>query len=340
MIRQYRYEDKQDWDHYTLNHPDATVFHLTAWKESIESSFGHRSLYLMAEDSGRVVGLLPLFEVRSFLFGHYLVSSPFAELGGVLSDNQEIERLLVQRAAELAEERKCDYLELRNRKEHPGLLTKSLYYNFRREISPDHHENLMAIPRKSRAMVRKGIKSGLVAEIGDHLLPEFYHLLVLNFHRLGTPVFAKRYLAGLLNKRELKATILLVRAPDQKPCAGVLSFFFKDQVLPYYAGSNFTYRSLAPNDFMYWKLMQYGSENGYRIFDYGRSKEGTGSFSFKKNWGFKPEPLAYQYHLVSADGLPDLSPANPKYQKKIEMWQKLPLWATRLMGPKISKYLC
>lgn len=341
IIREYTTKDKTVWDKYVLNHPFATIFHRIAWKEVIEDSYSHKSFYIFSQDegSGRITGILPLFEIKSFLFGHYLISNPFAELGGILADDEKVEELLLKRAVDISENLNCDYLELRNRKELPGMLTKSLYYNFQREISQDNDENLKAIPRKSRAMVRKGIKSGLVSEMGHHLFSEFYDMLSLNFHRLGTPVFSRSYLRKLLKKEDLKTTILIIRTPEKQTCAGVMTFFFKDQVIPYYAGSDFTLRSLGPNDFMYWELLRFGADNGYRVFDYGRSKENTGSFSFKKHWGFKPTPLAYQYHLGKIDELPNLSPANPRYQKKIEMWRKLPLWVTKTIGPMIAKNL-
>jgi len=119
----------------------------------------------------------------------------------------------------------------------------------------------------------------------------------------------------------------------------VLSFYFKDQVIPYYAGSDFEFRRLAPNDFMYWKLMEKACLDGYKWFDFGRSKVDTGSFSFKKHWGFEPQPLAYQYILHKLKELPNISPANPKYQKKIEMWKKMPFGLTKMVGPFIAKYL-
>ncbi|MBF0468397.1 MAG: FemAB family PEP-CTERM system-associated protein [Desulfamplus sp.] len=341
IIRQYTSKDKNAWDRYVLKHPFSTIFHLTAWKEVVEDSFHHKSFYLVCEDenSSRITGLLPLFEIKSLLFGHYLISNPFAELGGILADDDDVEAPLLNRAVVISKKLNCDYLELRNKKELPNLLTKSLYYNFQREISHDHDENLKAIPRKSRAMVRKGIKSELASEMGHHLFSEFYEMLSLNFHRLGTPVFSRAYLEKLLKKDDLKTNILVIRTKEQQTCAAVMTFFFKDQVVPYYAGSDNTMRHLGINDFMYWELMKHGADRGYRIFDYGRSKEGTGSFSFKKHWGFKPNPLAYQYNLVKIDQLPNLSPANPKYQKKIEMWRRLPLWATKIIGPFIARNL-
>jgi FemAB-related protein (PEP-CTERM system-associated) len=160
-----------------------------------------------------------------------------------------------------------------------------------------------------------------------------------SYHSLGTPIFPKKFFDAFLEIFGDQSQILLVRNKDNIPVAAVMTFFFKDQVVPYWAGSLFEYRNLSPNDFMYWELMRYGCENGYNFFDYGRSKKDTGSFHFKRHWGFEPKQLAYQYHLNRVDEIPNLSPNNPKYKKKIEMWRKIPHFATKIIGPPIAKYL-
>ena len=367
-----------------MQHPDSSVFHLTSWKEVIEQTFGHKSIYLLAlntepcavspssnsahhgnSEAGRrgskeqlnakdelppgfpaskpqaevIVGILPLFHIKSLFFGNYLISLPFVEIGGVVTDNEMVARELLDRAAEIAKEIGCDYVELRNRKPVFDLPVKSLYYNFRREIFTDDSQNMKAIPRKARRMVRQGGKKGLKSEIGNHLLTEFYDIFAKSYHRLGTPVFPVKLFKNLIKAFDNKVQILLIRSKDKTHIASVMTFFFKDQVVPYYAGSVFEYRNLAPNDFMYWELMRYGCENGYKIFDFGRSKIDTGSYHFKRHWGFEPVQLAYQYHFIKAKEIPNLSPSNPKYQKKIELWRKLPLSVTKILGPPIAKYL-
>jgi FemAB-related protein (PEP-CTERM system-associated) len=282
---------------------------------------------------------LPLFKIKSVLFGNYLISIPFAESGGILADNFEIESALQSHGMEIAREMNVDYLELRNNRPIQGLYTKDLYFNFSREIFPTPDENLNAIPRKSRAAVRKGIKEGLVSQFGKQGFDDFYEIMARSYHNLGTPVFKKGFFRKFLEVFGENSNILLIRTEKGVPVAGVLTFYFKDRVMPYYAGSRFEYRALCPNDFMYWELMRDGCEKGYKIFDFGRSKMDTGSFSFKVHWGFQPQPLVYQYYLVKIKELPNLSPANPKYQKKIELWQKLPFKLTKILGPPIARYL-
>ena len=336
------------WDAYVHSHSQGTLFHLTHWKTVIEKAFGHKSYYLMAISSTQVKnqvpqstinGILPLFQLKSVLFGNYLISVPFAEIGGVLVDDSETQNALLSEAQKLSEKLKCDYLELRNPVAINGYKTKDLYVNFKRDILPELEDNLTAIPRKARRMIRQGEKYGLSFEFGIHLLDEFYQVMSSSYKNLGTPIFPKGFFQIFLNTFRDQCQLLMVRTKEGDPAAGVLAFFFKDQVLPYYAGSEFNHRNLAPNDFMYWQLLKYGWEKGYKIFDFGRSKIDTGSYHFKRHWGFEPIPLAYQYHLVRSKELPNLSPTNPKYKKKIEMWRKLPLPITQLLGPPIAKYL-
>jgi FemAB-related protein (PEP-CTERM system-associated) len=332
-------DDASEWDAYVNAHPDGTLFHLTAWKRMVENTFGHKSYYFLAKNNEGTKGVIPAFEMKSLLFGHFFVSVSFAESGGALAGSQEIVSHLLNHISGVSREKKAAYVELRNTKAHPGLETKDLYYNFSKELFSDNDLNLKAIPRKSRAMVRKGIKKALTSETGNHLVSEFYTLLAGNFHRLGTPVFPRRLIENMLAEFGKNSGVLIVRTPEGLPVAGVLYFTFKDRMVPYYAGSDFSYRGLAPNDFMYWELMQLAVEEGLTVFDFGRSKIGTGSFSFKKHWGFKPVPLAYQYVLGRGQEMPNLSPANPKYQRKIELWRKMPPALTRFIGPFLSKYL-
>ncbi|TRO83348.1 FemAB family XrtA/PEP-CTERM system-associated protein [Trichloromonas acetexigens] len=331
--------DRHIWDAYVLNHPDGSLFHLDRWRQAIDRAFGHPSHALIAEERGGVVGLLPLGEINSRFFGHYLVSAPFAELGGPLADTPETAVKLLEKAAEIGRERNCAYVELKNRQPLDGLPTKDLYVNFSKAILPEVEANLAAIPRKSRAAVRKGIDEGLTAAFGHDQFDAFYEVMAQSYHQLGTPIFAKGFFRAFLEVFGDDVEVMVVRERTGVPVACVLTFYFKDRVMPYYAGSLWEYRRLCPNDFKYWELMKRACERGCKVFDYGRSKIDTGSFSFKKHWGFEPTPLAYQYQLINADEMPNLSPTNPKYQRKIELWRKMPLALSKLVGPPLAKYL-
>jgi FemAB-related protein (PEP-CTERM system-associated) len=198
--------------------------------------------------------------------------------------------------------------------------------------------NMLAIPRKQRAMVRKGIKHGLRSEI-DPRVDRFFHLYADNVHRHGTPPQSRRYFETLQRVFGNDAEVLTVVAPDGRPVSSVLTFYFRDEVLPYYAGDDVAARDLAANDFKYWELMRRACERGCRVFDYGRSKRGTGSFDFKKNWGFEATPLNYEFVLYRGDRIPENNPLNPKYRAFIAAWRRLPLPLANALGPSIVRGL-
>jgi FemAB-related protein (PEP-CTERM system-associated) len=326
------------WDAFVAACPDATFFHRAGWKRVIEAAFGHHTHFLYAEGNGEILGVLPMAEINSRLFGHSLSSLPFCVYGGIAASNPQARDALDQAAQKLAAKLGVDYLEYRNLKPfHADWPSKDLYVTFRKEIDPDVEQNMLNIPRKQRAMVRKGIKNGLVAEL-DPDVDRFFAVFSDNVHRHGTPAFSKRYFSLLKETFGPDCEILSV-TKDGTVVSSVLTFYFRDEVLPYYAGDTEAARDLAANDFKYWELMRRACENGYRIFDYGRSKQGTGPFSFKKNWGFEPQPLHYEFQLHRARAVPDHNPLNPKYQLFIKAWRKLPLPVANFLGPYIVKNL-
>ncbi|MCK4485401.1 MAG: FemAB family PEP-CTERM system-associated protein [Desulfobacterales bacterium] len=352
QIELYKRSDRAAWDDYVSRHPKGTFFHLSGWKEVVEESFGHKSYYLLAVSSPvhtdprtlspepQIVGVFPLFSIKSRLFGRSMVSLPFATYGGILADNDQVENALYKEAVSLTKTNALDYLEIRSEEARLGdLPVKDLYYAFKREISGDNEENLTAIPRKTRRMVRKAMKNELYAAFGGvELLDQFYKLFAFSYHVFGTPVFSKKYLKNLLDTFKSNSSILVI-SKNGSPLSGVLSFYFKDQVIPYYSGAYPDSREHAANDYLYWVLMSDAAEKGCRAFDFGRSKKDTGPYHFKRHWGFEPRPLPYQYYLNNIEELPNISPTNPKYKRRIKLWKKLPLWATKIIGPRIVKYI-
>jgi FemAB-related protein (PEP-CTERM system-associated) len=330
--------DAAAWDAFVYAQPEGTFFHRAQWREVLERAFGHRTHYLLAERDGAICGVLPLAELRSRLFGHALVSTPFCVYGGIVASDPQAHEALTGRACALARSLGVDHLEMRNRRRaHPDWPVKDLYVTFRRPIDADAERNLQAIPRKQRAMVRKGIKEGLRAELHRDVA-RHYATYSESLRNLGTPVFSRRYLEVLQEVFGEDCELLTIMHGSQA-VASCLSFHFRDEVLPYYGGGSQAARELAGNDFMYWQVMEHARTRGSRLFDFGRSKRGTGAYDFKRYWGFEPEPLYYEYFLVGAASVPDLSPVNPRYERLIAAWRRLPLWVSRIAGPPLAKYL-
>jgi len=327
------------WDAFVMAHPQATFFHRSAWQHILREVFHHDTHYLFAHEGGRVTGVLPLAHMKSLLFGKALTSLPFAVYGGVVADDEATATALEAEAQRLAQQLQVDHLELRQlHRSHEGWPQQELYVTFRKQILAEEEANMLAIPRKQRAMVRKGIKNGLRSEI-DPGVDRFFALYADNVHRHGTPALPKRYFEALQAQFGDDCEVLIVSGPDGRTLSGVLSFYFRDEVLPYYAGDDESARDLAANDFKYWELMRLSCARGLKVFDYGRSKQGTGSFAFKKNWGFEPAPLHYEYCLYKRDAVPQNNPANAKFRLMIEAWRRMPIGMANWLGPYVVRNL-
>ena len=327
------------WDAFVLACPAATFFHRAAWQGLLRDVFHHDTHFLYASEGGHITGVLPLAEVKSLLFGHALTAMPFAAYGGVAATDPESAALLEAEAQRIARRLGVQHLEMRNvQRRHADWPAQDLYVTFRKAILPDEEANLLAIPRKQRAMVRKGIKNGLHSHI-DADAARFFQLYADNVHRHGTPAMPRRYFDALLRVFGPDCEVMVVTGPDGQPLSGVMSFYFRDEVLPYYAGDAEAARNLAANDFKYWELMRRACARGLKVFDYGRSKQGTGSFDFKKNWGFEPQPLQYEYCLYKRDAVPQNNPSNAKYRLMIEAWRRLPIGVANWLGPFIVRSL-
>ncbi len=327
------------WDAFVAAMPGGTFFHRAAWSRVIETAFGHRCHYTLAEQDGAIIGVLPLAHVSTTLFGNTLVSTPFCVYGGALATDRETALALEVHADALRARLGASALEMRERQRADGnwLVRSDLYVTFRKPIAVHDDSNLKAIPRKQRAMVRKGIQHGLVS-VGNHDVALLHRVYAESVRNLGTPVFSRRYFS-ILNEVFADCSDVVTVMDGERPIASVLNFYFRDEVLPYYGGGTAQARQVAGNDFMYWEVMRRAAARGCRLFDFGRSKRGTGAFAFKHNWGFEPEPLHYRYRLAPGATIPDHNPLNPKYRLFIAAWKRLPLVVANLLGPPIVRGL-
>jgi FemAB-related protein (PEP-CTERM system-associated) len=328
-----------EWDAFVFSCEEATFFHRAGWRRVIERSFGHRSHYLYAERDGSIVGVLPLTHITSALVGRSLVSTGFCVYGGPAGTGQEAVEALDDAARALAAELDVDFVEYRHRLErrYSGTAVKSdLYVTFRKSIDADVEKNMLSIPRKQRAMVRKGIKLDLQSDIASDCR-HFHRVYSESVRNLGTPVFPRSYFEELIREFGPDCEVLVV-SQGGRPISAVMTFFFRDEVLPYYGGGTSRARELAGNDFMYWEVMRRACERGARLFDFGRSKRGTGAFDFKKNWGFEPQPLFYSFIMRRGQKPPDINPLNPKFRTLVEIWKRLPLPVANFIGPHIVRH--
>jgi FemAB-related protein (PEP-CTERM system-associated) len=337
-IRKFQPADAAPWDAFVRAHPHGSPFHLTAWKDSIEQTFGYPSVSLVAEEGGRVRGVLPLFFVHNILTGKSLISSPFAVYGGPLPDSPDVLAAFRPAVEALGKELAVGYVELRNA--HPeqmvGFSPIDRYVTFVQQIGPDRKAILESIPRKTRAAVRKSLQNAYKTRRTTDI-SAFEELYAQRLRRLGTPCFPPNHFRTLLGNFKDSADILEVLLED-KVVAAVFSFYFRDQVLPYYGASDPAYNAAAPNNYMYYELMAQSGEKGYTHYDFGRSKKvGSGSFDFKAHWGMEMRDLPYEMLLVGCKELPHYSPNNPKFNFAIQLWKRVPMPIARAIGPRLIR---
>jgi FemAB-related protein (PEP-CTERM system-associated) len=288
--------------------------------------------------------VLPLIEVRSHLFGHALISTAFCVGGGPLATNAAGLESILHEAERLGQEVGVDYIELRDvgYSAQTGLgegwvVRDDLYATFEAPIPASEDENLKQIPRKQRAVVRKALERDLTTTIDDGV-DDFFAVYSRTMRDHGTPALPRRFFQALKAAFGDRCEVLTVRN-EGRPVSSVLSYYFRGRVLPYYTGSMPDARALGSNDLMYWKLMRRGAERGCVVFDFGRSKLGTGPFSFKRNWGFEPRTVAHHYRLIRSRRIPNVNPTNPRYRAMIETWRRLPLPVANVVSPWLSRSL-
>jgi FemAB-related protein (PEP-CTERM system-associated) len=331
--------DAESWDRFVLSTEGGTFFHLAGWRRIFDEIFGLRCRYLVAERGGQIAGILPLVHQKSFLFGNALISAPFCVEGGTLAIDAEARDALDQAAIDLMAETGASYIEFRSRKAaRPGWQVRNdLYATFSRAISSDDTANLMAIPRKQRAVLRKALGSTLTSTVDDNSR-RLYRVYSESVRNLGTPMFPKSYFSALQRVFGENCDVVVILDKDE-PVSAVMNFYFKGTVMPYYGGGTRAARSSGANDFLYWEVMRRAALRGCRTFDFGRSKADTGAFAFKKNWGFQPQWLEYEYRLKPGAQIPSKNPSNPKYSLLIEAWKRLPLPVANALGPLLIRGL-
>jgi FemAB-related protein (PEP-CTERM system-associated) len=327
------------WDEFVLASEGASAYHLAAWPALIARTFRHEFHLLAAlDDAEQVQGVLPLVHMRSVAFGNFLVSMPFVNYGGVLAKSGTAADALVDAAERLRRDVRASHVELRQVAALGGdLLTRTRKVSMVLDLAPTAEAQWSGFNAKLRNQVRKAEKSGLRFEQGRaELLDEFYAVFARNMRDLGTPVYARRFFAEVIETFPDHTRILAVRHEGRVIAAGI-ALAFRDTVEMPWASSIAEYKSLCPNNMLYWEAIRFAIEGRWRRFDFGRSTPDEGTYNFKKQWGAMPVQLHWHYLTGEATDLPDLNPANPKYRAAVRVWQRLPLVLTNRLGPMIVR---
>jgi FemAB-related protein (PEP-CTERM system-associated) len=330
-------DESAAWDEYVMRHPLASNYHQSAWKAIIEQGSGHTTRYLLARQEDQIQGVLPLAVMKSLLFGRFLVSLPFVNYGGILTDNEQATEALLTSAQAIGKEENAAYLELRHRTPYGfGLRAKHHKVTMILALESDVEIQWKAFDPKLRNQIRKATKAGLQMQVGgEDILDSFYAVFARNMRDLGTPVYGLSFFKAIITNLPSSTRIFVIRL-GEKPVAAGLASIFKDTVEMPWAGSLREHRSLCGNMLLYWAAIKFSIEQGFRKFDFGRSTPGEGTYKFKEQWGAQPVTLVWEY-WTEAKGLPNMSPQNPKYALAIRMWKRLPVALTNRLGPAIVR---
>lgn len=338
-VRGYQQDDKGRWDAYVMGMPNSDCYHLTGWKEVIERVFGHDTCYLLSEDkNGNINGVLPLVHLKSLLFGNFMVSLPYFNYGGVCANNAGAREELIKAAVEIAEKRKINHLELRQSEViNEELQIKTNKVSMKMDLSSDSEKLWNAFPSKLRSQIKKAQKLGLYAKIAKtRELVSFFEVFSKNMRDLGTPVYPLRLFRSILTAFPESTWICTVYLERRPIASGFLIGYGKNMEIPW-ASSDRSYNRLCPNMLLYWSCLRFASEGGYETFDFGRSTKGSGTYRFKEQWGAKPHRLYWHYWLKKGGSMPEINPDNPRYRLAVNLWKRLPLSLSRIIGPVIVK---
>jgi FemAB-related protein (PEP-CTERM system-associated) len=320
------------------------------WSHALAKGLGHQNYFVQAKQGDELVGVLPLQLVESRLFGRFLVSLPYVNTAGVVAESDSVATALVDRAIELADALDVKHLELRHEVavHHPKLVagvTDKVHMRLPLPATGDELWN--GIKAKVRNQIRKAQKTDgfSVHWGGEELLPEFYDVFCRNMRDLGTPPFSRRLFAEILRafptdeetgkSAHPTSEVCVVRLHGRAVASGLLIHGPGTTQVPS-ASSLREFNANNANMLLYWNLLARAIERGQSEFDFGRSSRDSGTYRFKAQWGAVEHPAVWQ-HYVRRGQATDMRPTSGKFPAAIKVWQRLPVWLTKLIGPSIVR---
>lgn len=315
------------------------MFHSLAWRRAVEQAFGHRAVYFMARRGRDVVGVLPLFEVESWLAGRLLVSVPYGVYGGVLASDADAADYLLAAGKRFAEQTQARSLEFRSLKPLDDMLAVSSgHATFRRNLPGCESQLETFLPRKARAAARKATeRHELSTEFGADHLDAVWDFYARSMRRLGSVNYPRRFFHALAAQLESGMVVQVVRHAG-RPVAGLVSFVHREEFMPYFVGFDERVELYGVSQYVYLESMRWAVRNGCRVYDFGRSRvTNRGAYEFKRLCGFEPKPLGYQVYVPGGQVAPDLSAGSAKWRIARRAWTYLPLAVVRPLGAWLSK---
>jgi len=328
------------WDAFVAENKDGSVFHRFGWKRIFERTYSNDCIFLMAEEEGSVIGVLPLVLKKSRVFGRFLVSLPYFDHVGICSEREDARKALYKKAQELGREKCVEYLELRHdREEEMDLLTRESKVSMILEFPSDPEQLWSGLKAKVRNQVRKAEKEGLsMTSGGRELLDGFFKIYVGNMRDLGSPSHSKKFFENICDAYPEAVRIFSVLL-EEKTVASGFTVASKDMLTIPWASSLREFNAKCPNMLLYWSVLKYACDSGFSRFNFGRSTLGEGAYRFKKQWGAEQKQLYWHYWLPNGGSIPELNTDNSKYQLPVKVWKRMPVAITERLGPRLIQHL-
>ena len=341
-VRLAQESDQSAWDEYVHHHPKGSAYHLMAWKRAINKAYGFDACYLLAEDQGRVTGVLPLILFPASFFKKQYISLPFCDVGGVLADNASVADALAGQAVALARRDSIERIEIRaeyNPEKNGGLVGTLQKVRMVLDLPGDSEALLAGLKAKLRSQVKKPMRDGLSSRMGGlELLDDFYAVFVHNMRDLGSPVHSRRWIEAVVQCYGQQARITMVYTHEGQPAAAGVMLLHPAVVSNPWASSLRSCKHLNPNMLLYWTMLSFAADNGFPCFDFGRSTPGGGTHKFKQQWGAREVPLQWT-ELLSSQILPTGTSPSPLREIAEKVWRRLPLNLTASFGPYVRRHI-
>jgi len=330
-------------DFYSNN--EHLIFHTLEYQKFIQEAFGCKYLLSAAIEGEEIKAVLPIVKIKSKLLGSKIISSAYLEYGGPAGDEKFVCGMIDSLKKSEGLSREYDYLEIRGGLEKfdvvlsSKLVKKDLYKRFVLELS-DEEETWRSIQKSKRKAIKKAMKNVEVKEIQFSDVDELYSLYCRNMHRFGSPPYAKKYFESFYkNLVDVGLANVFGAYINGKLVSALLGFTYQDRVHILIAVSDPKYMEYRPSDAMHWTFIKWACNNGFKWFDFGRVREESGQFEYKRKWGPTMMDLPSYFLLWNVDEVPVVDPTSSKYKLFLKLWRFMPLWFTKLVGHRLRKGL-
>ena len=320
-------EAKEDeWKKFLDGCDAASIYHTPEWKKILEETFNYKAHYLFVEDdSGKIIGLLPLFHVKSKLTGRRLCSVPFSHVCGPIGDEDAV-NFLIGEGVNLYEDLNVNHLEIRDRIDFEGFQRQSSFSTHVLELSNQPESIFNNLKTDVRRGVRRSIKKGVSVSETKNIrdLEEFYEINCITKKEIGVPCHPWKFFKNLFRFLADDVYLYIARYEGEIIAGGIMEYF-KNDVLYGYGAANPDYLKLYPYNAFIWKSIEDACSNGYNHFDFGRtSYDNVGLINFKKRWGTVETKLCYSYYPKNPESLTG-NRDNLKYKFGTKMIGKMPM---------------